>query len=99
MIHEALFSGIGKFTLPLLYHKRESDEQGKHEKWNTPTHFFITTLALLTDIGFNSTVIILAFSGNFLGAAILKSTHYVGAETVPQTITNLKNKIIKANQS
>ena len=93
MIHETLFSGVGKFTFSLYNHKRESDEQGKHAEWNTLTHSFMTTLALLIEIGFNSAAIILAFSGNYVGAPILKSMHIMGAETVPQTITNLKNKI------
>ena len=90
---QIIFEGVSKFTFSLYTHKRESDNAGKHRKWSPQQHFVLTTLAILTDVGFNSTAAILAFSGNFWGAASVKLIHSIGAEKAPQIITNLKNDI------
>ncbi len=92
-IPQGIVRGIGIVAFPLWQHKIESDEEGKHDKWTAPKHIVLTTLAILTDVGFNSTTVMLAFSGYFWGAAGLKSVHTIGAWKLPQPVTNLKNRI------
>lgn len=85
---------VGKLTFPIYNHKRESDRANKHIEWTRQKHLLLTTLAILTDLGFNAATIILLVSGNLWETAILKSAHIIGAEILPQPITNLKNKIV-----
>lgn len=92
---QSFLEKTGRFIfVPLYTHKRKSDSEGKHLKWTKEQHVVLNTLAILTDVGFNSSVIALAITGNFLGALLLKSVHNIGANTVPQAFTDLKNKII-----
>lgn len=95
IIPQEIFSGARKFTFPLYTHKRESDNAGKHREWSPQQHIVLTTLAILTDVGFNSAVAMLVFSGNLWVAASVKYIHIKGAEKAPQIITNLKNYLKK----
>lgn len=91
---QTISAGALKLTFSFYIHKRESDRADKHAEWTTPKHVVLTTFAILTDVGLNSAAVALFFSGNLLGAALVKSGHYVAAQTVPQAVTNLKNRIV-----
>ena len=99
IIPQVIFVRVSKLTFSLYNHKRESDRAKKHQEWTPQKHIVLTTLAILTDVGFNSTVAMLAFSGNYVAAAFFKSIHIIGAETVPQALTDLKNQIITNNHN
>jgi hypothetical protein len=86
--------GIGKIAFPLLDHKMESDRRDKHERWTPHKHMVLTTLAIFVDMGFNSWMVILALSGNGLGAGAVKLAHIIGSQALPEPITKIKNKII-----
>jgi hypothetical protein len=88
------FKGLFMVAFPLLDHKMDSDRQGKHEKWTSCEHVVLTILAILVDLGFNSEMVALFLSGNVPGAGVLKFAHIVGSQTLPEPITQIKNKII-----
>lgn len=85
----ALVAGIGKFTLPLYKHKKESDLADKHREWTTQKHIVITRLAVLMDLGVDvATAILVIFEHNYPGALLLKGAYNIGVETIPQAVTN-----------
>jgi hypothetical protein len=98
-IYQDALRGLGKFAFPLLDHKMDSDRRGKHEEWTPRKHVVLTTLAVLVDLGFNSGTVALALSGNVPGAGALKFTHIVGSQTLPQPITDFKNRLLAGRRS
>src|SRR3990167_8379539 len=81
----------GKSILfPLYVHKKKSDREGKHTGWSLRKHTVLTTLAILTDLGFDVATAILFFSGNRWESVGFKALHNAGAEILPQTITALR---------
>lgn len=94
MTHQNSFAKIVKISFPLSDHKFKSDIEGKHDNWTKKKHTLLTSLAILTDVGFNATAVALALSGNYLGAGAIKSAHIIGSQTLPQPLTDLKNRII-----
>ena len=96
IIRDAVGFGVyatGQFALPLYNHKRESDKAGKHQEWTSKKHFTLTGLAVLVDLGFNFATAILAIYGNYKEADMTKIAHVIGADAIPETLTNLKNKV------
>lgn len=85
----------GKFAFPLLSHKRESDKAGKHQEWTRKKHIALNGLTFIVDLGFDYTTIMLAFFTNDQQAAsMVKIAHVIGADAIPETLTNLKNKAV-----
>lgn len=98
MIPQSILTTARKIALPLYDHKLESDRAGKHTEWSPRKHTVLTTLAILTDLGFDLATAILFFSGNRWGSAGLKVLHNAGAEIIPQAVTDLRNRIKSTNK-
>lgn len=81
-----------KIILPLYSHKKDSDRKGKHEKWTAQQHFFLTTGAILLDLGVGSGIILLGLFGNSIQAVVLKIMYNAGAEIFPQAISDYLKK-------
>lgn len=92
-IPKIILTEAGKFAFPLYNHKRESDKANKHAEWTIQKHIALTTLAILTDLGFDVATAILFFSGNRWESVGFKALHNAGAEILPQTITDLRNRM------
>ena len=96
--HKVIGFGVyatGQFALPLLMHKIQSDRESKHERWTREKHFALTALAFIVDLGFDCQTAMLFISGNYREADMVKIAHVIGADAIPETLTNLRNKLVE----